>query len=331
MKSNLLKLTLVAAACAAISVPAYSQDDKTMIRITHAAANDIGTDQQMLAWTFANYVNDNSNTLEVKIFPNNQLGETREVLEAMQLGSGSSLHIGGMAEFSNFCKKCGITGLPFIWKDYAHINRVLDGEVGDALKKELGKSGFVALGYGASWGYRNVVTTSKTVNEVADLENLKIRTIPTPIFLAAINSMGASATPMNFGEIYTALETGVLDGFEHTAATVITNKFYEITKNIALTRHLYDPTVMAFSKSEWSKLDDKEKQVITDGARIATDVVKALAPVREKESIDFLRTKGMTVTNIDMSPVQKSVYSVQQELADKIGSKDLLNKILEDK
>ncbi|WP_316978296.1 TRAP transporter substrate-binding protein [Shumkonia mesophila] len=328
MRIHKLFPPLMAAMVAVVVATAPASAEKTVIRISHAAANDVGTDQQMMAWIFANYVNTYSDSLDARIFPNNQLGESRAVIEAMQLGSGSSLHIGGMAEFANFCKKCGVLGLPLIWKNYEHIHKTLDGEVGDVLKGEMEKVGFKVLAYGDSWGYRNVVTAKKQVTKAEDLKGLKIRTIPTPIFVGAINAMGASAAPMNFGEIYTSLQTGVLDGFEHTAATVMTNKFYEIAKYVALTRHLFDPTVMAFSRARWEELDDKQKETVLKAAKVASDVVRALAPIREAESLAQLTEKGMTVSEIDMAPIRKNARAAQQELAEKIGAADLLQKIL---
>ena len=240
----------------------------------------------MFAWVFANYVNSKAPTLDVKIFPNSGLGQSRQVIEAMQLGSGASMHVGGMAEFANFCKaKCGVIGLPFIFSGYDHVQRVLDGPVGAELSQEMETIGFKVLGYLYSWGYRNVVTAKKEIKTVADLKGSKIRTIPTPVFVGAVNAMGASATPMNFGEVYTSLQSGVLDGYEHTATTTASFKFYEIAKYYALTQHLIDPTVVAFSLSEWKKLDAKEQAVVTEGAKLATDIARAMSPVRDAEGM----------------------------------------------
>ena len=223
---------LVAVAALAIGTASADAQSKKVIRINHAGADDIlGTEHQMFAWIFANYVNQKAPTLDVRLFPNSGLGQSRQVIEAMQLGSGASMHVGGMAEFANFCQaRCGVIGLPFIFKGYDHVQRVLDGPVGAALTAELDKAGFKVLGYLYSWGYRNVVTAKKEIKTVADLKGLKIRTIPTPVFVGAVNAMGASATPMNFGEVYTSMQSGVLDGFEHTASTTLSFKFHEIAK-----------------------------------------------------------------------------------------------------
>jgi tripartite ATP-independent transporter DctP family solute receptor len=302
---------------------------KKVIRVNHAGADDIvNSEHQMFAWIFANYVNSKSQTLEVKLFPNSGLGQSRQVIEAMQLGTGASMHIGGMAEFANFCKECGVLGLPFIFKGYDHVERVLDGPVGAELSKDMEKSGFHVLSYLYSWGYRNVVTTKKEIKTVADLKGLKIRTIPTPVFVGAVNAMGATATPMNFGEIYTSLQTGVIDGYEHTASTTLSSKFYEVAKYIAITQHLLDPTVVAYSASEWKKLDPKEQQVVQEGVKLATDIARAMAPIRDAESFAALKKHGMTVTHPDMAEARANAVGVQKEMAGKLGADKLLTEVL---
>ncbi|MBI3499565.1 MAG: TRAP transporter substrate-binding protein [Proteobacteria bacterium] len=298
--------------------------------MNHAGADDIvGTEHQMYSWVFANYVNSRSQTLDVRLFPNSGLGQSRQVIEAMQLGSGASMHIGGMAEFANFCKaKCGVIGLPFIFRGYDHVQRVLDGPVGADLSKEMEAVGFKVVGYLYSWGYRNVATAKKEIKTVADLKGLKIRTIPTPVFVGAVNAMGASATPMNFGEVYTSLQTGVLDGFEHTASTTLSFKFYEIAKYYALTQHLIDPTVVAFSLAEWSKLDAKEQATIMEASKLATDIARAMSPIRDAESLADLQKRGMIVTRPDMSEARAKAADVQKEMAAKLNAEDLLKQIL---
>jgi TRAP-type transport system periplasmic protein len=328
--------TLIAVAWLAMAAPvmfcadgALAQEKK-VIRVNHAGADDIvGTEHQMFAWIFASYVNSKSPTLEVKLFPNSGLGQSRQVIEAMQLGSGASMHVGGMAEFANFCKaKCGVIGLPFIFTGYDHVQRVLDGPVGAELSQEMEAIGFKVLGYLYSWGYRNVVTAKKEIKTVADLKGLKIRTIPTPVFVGAVNAMGASATPMNFGEVYTSLQSGVLDGFEHTATTTASFKFYEIAKYYALTQHLIDPTVVAFSLAEWKKLDAREQAVVMEGAKLATDIARGMSPVRDVEGMAELQKRGMIITRPDMTEARKAAASVQQELAAKLKAEHLLKQIL---
>jgi len=131
-----------------VGVAGSALAQKKIIRVNHAGAEDIvGTEHQMYSWIFANYVNEKSPTIEVRLFPNSGFGESRQVIEAMQLGSGASMHIGGMAEFANFCQaRCGVIGLPFIFRDYVHVREVLDGPVGEALAAEMETAGAVTKG-----------------------------------------------------------------------------------------------------------------------------------------------------------------------------------------
>ncbi len=304
-----------------------AQSPKKLIRIHTAGPNDLGVDNTMLAHQFASYVNVNSDSVEVKVFPNSQLGQSREVIEAMRLGSGASGTTGGPAEYAAFVKRVGVLGLPFVWKSYEHAMAALGGSVGKALEGDMEKAGFKVLGWSVSWGYRNVVTAKKEVTKPEDLKGLKIRTIPTKVFVAAINSMGANATPMNFGEIYTSLQSGVLDGYEHTAATTVSFKFNEVACCIALTRHLMDPTFLVMSMSEWKKLGPNEQAVLTKGAQLGAEIVRAMAPVREAEALATVKKLGMKVHEIDLAPLQKASASAQDDLARDFGAESLLAEI----
>jgi tripartite ATP-independent transporter DctP family solute receptor len=309
-----LTTALVLGALALAASPAMAQTKK-LVRIHTAGPADIGVDNTMLAWVFMNYVNTHSDSVEAKLFPNSQLGQTREVIEAMRLGSGASATTGGPAEYASFVKRIGVLGLPFIWKSYDHAYDVLNGPVGKELEQDMEKAGFKVLAWSVSWGYRNVVTAKKEVTKPADLKGLKIRTIPTKVFVAAINSMGANATPMNFGEIYTSLQSGVLDGFEHTAATVISFKMNEVACCIALTKHLMDPTFLVFSLAEWKKLSAAEQAALQKAATDAAKVVREMAPQREAEALAQVRKLGMKVNEIDTAPLVKAALTAQDELA----------------
>ncbi len=315
-----LAVLLVAAAA-----PAAAQ--KKILRIHTAGPNDTNVDNTMLAVTFANNANAAASTVDVRVFAASQLGQTREVIEAMRLGSGAAGTTGGPAEYASFVRRLGVLGLPFMWKSYDHAIAVLDGPVGKELDQDMEKAGFKTLAWAVSWGYRNVVTAKKEVKQASDLKGLKIRTIPTKVFVSAINAMGANATPMNFGEIYTSMQSGVLDGFEHTAATVISFKMNEVACCIALTRHLMDPTFLVFSLAEWKKLSPAEQQALQKAAQDAAQVVRKMAPQRESEALAEVRKLGMKVNEIDLAPLQKAALAAQDELAKEFAAEALLAQI----
>jgi tripartite ATP-independent transporter DctP family solute receptor len=319
--------TLIAACLLAFATAAAAQPAKKVLRIHTAGPNDTNVDNTKLAVEFADNANKAASTLDVRVFPASQLGQTREVIEAMRLGSGAAGTTGGPAEYASFVRRLGVLGLPFEWRSYAHALAVLDGPVGRELDQDMEKAGFKVLSWAVSWGFRNVVTAKKEVKQPADLKGLKIRTIPTKVFVAAINSMGANATPMNFGEIYTSLQSGVLDGFEHTAATVISFKMNEVACCIALTRHLMDPTFLVFSLAEWQKLSPAEQAALQKAATDAAGVVRQMAPQREGEALAQVRKLGMKVNEIDTAPLVKAAIVAQDELAKEFGAEKLLEQI----
>ena len=313
----------------AIAVFAFGVQAQTkkLLRIHTAGPNDTNVDNTKLAVEFQDRANAAQSTIEVKVFPASQLGQTREVIEAMRLGSGAAGTTGGPAEYASFVRRLGVLGLPFEWKSYDHALRVLDGPVGKELDQDMEKAGFKVLAWAVSWGYRNVITSKKEVKSAADLKGLKIRTIPTKVFVAAVNSMGANATPMNFGEIYTSLQSGVLDGYEHTAATTISFKMYEVACCMALTKHLMDPTFLVFSLAEWKKLSPAEQAALQKAATEAGKVVREMAPQREGEALAEVRRLGMKVNEIDTRPLVQAALKAQDELAKEFGAEKLLEQI----
>lgn len=314
----------------ALSFPLVASGQaKKQVKISHATAADVANDNHMVSWIIASHINSNSDTLEARIYPANGLGEERAVVEGMQLGAGATMHVGGTAIHNNFNKRMGVLDLPFMWRNYEHAHRVLDGKVGETLAAEHEKLGLKIIGWQDSWGYRNVITTKKEVKKPEDLKGLKIRTIQTPTYVAALNAMGASATPMAFGEVYTSLQTGVLDGFEHSSAVAFTGKYYEVAKYITLTEHLFGPTATVISKKEWDGYTDKERQVVAAAAKLAQDVNRSLSVQRDNESMDKLKAKGMIVNKIDKTAFLKAAGPLQDQLAKTINAEDLL-KIIRD-
>jgi len=297
------------------------------IRFAHAHAPDLNGELHYSAVAFAEAVSGLSDRLTVKIFPQGSLGSEREIYEGMQLGSGAAVTVTGSAILNNFDQRIGVLDLPYLWKDYAHVHRVLDGEVGRDLAAGLERQGLIVLAWLDGWGYRNLITTSKPVLQPADMRGLKIRTIPTPVYLAALRMMGTNPTPMAYGEIYTALQTGVIDGFEQAPAIVVAEKFYEVAKHMTKTRHLFPALVICYSKAQWDRLSPEDQAKLRQAGAIAQEKERALAPVREAEALKTLQERGMTVHEFDVSTFTEAAIKLQDQLAAERGAMDLLQKI----
>lgn len=283
----------------------------------------------MTAWLFQKWIEDHSSQLRVKIYASNTLGQEREIYEGMQLQSGVACAISGTAILNNFVPRMGVLDLPFLWEDYEHVHRVLDGPVGRVLEEDLDKAGFKVLAWMDSWGYRNLVTARKPVTAASDLKGLKIRTIPTPLYVVTLNAMGCNATPMPFGEVYSGMQTGVLDGLEHSAAMIRANRFYEVADHLVLTRHLFGPLAFVYAKYLWDQLSPEEQTQIQEAATMSRDIERALAPVREREALQFLEERGMTIHSIDRGSFAKASEQLQDEWAARNGASDLLRIIRE--
>lgn len=297
------------------------------IRFAHAHAPDLNGELHYSAVAFAEAVGSLSDRLSVKIFPQGSLGSEREIYEGMQLGSGAAVTVTGSAILNNFDQRIGVLDLPYLWKDYDHVHRVLDGEVGRDLAAGLERQGLIVLAWLDGWGYRNIITTSKPVLQPNDLRGLKIRTIPTPVYLAALRMMGTNPTPMAYGEIYTALQTGVIDGFEQAPAIVVAEKFYEVAKHMTKTRHLFPALVICYSKAQWDRLSPDDQAKLRQAGAIAQERERALAPVREAEALKTLQERGMTVHEFDANTFAEAATKLQDQLATERGAMDLLQKI----
>lgn len=332
MKSKLFRwwtvvlVLLIAAGCRP-RTSVNMTEPQVLIRLSHSHPADFNSELHLSAWLFKQWVEAHSTSLKVQIYPAGTLGQERDVYEGMQLGGGVSCVISGTAILNTFCPEVGLLDLPFLWRDYDHVHCALDGVVGQQIAEQLKKRGFIVLAWMDSWGYRNIVTAKKSVHQPSDLKGLKIRTIESPVYIQAMQLMGVNPTPMAFGEVYSSLQTGVLDGFEHSASVVRSNRFYETAKHIVLTRHLFGPLVFCYSQKEWEKLTDSQREVVQQAALFARDIQRALAPVREKEAFRDLKIKGMSITTIDTYGFEQKAHLLQDEFARQRGLTDLLEQI----
>jgi tripartite ATP-independent transporter DctP family solute receptor len=304
-----------------------NQSEKTTIRLSHSHPETFSSELHLTAWLFEHFVEEFSNDLEVKIYAANGLGQEREIYEAMQLGAGASCCVSGAAILNNFIPEIGVLDLPYLWKDYDHVHEALDGEAGQELARISREKGLKILSFLDSWGYRNVVTTSGDIASADDLKGLKIRTIPSRNYIETINSMGMNATPMAFGEVYTGMQTGILDGFEHNATVIQANKLYEVGKHLTYTRHLFGVVVFVYSQKQWKKLTARQQEVIQRAARMAAEIERSLAPVKEQEAIDFLISNGVQTHHIDIEPFRSQSAALQDRLAEQCNGLSILNAI----
>jgi tripartite ATP-independent transporter DctP family solute receptor len=191
--------------------------------------------------------------LKINIFPSSQLGSQREMWQNVQAGIIDGV-IDASANLVNFVPPFGVLDLPYLVQDEAAAFKLLDGPVAqEELVARAAAAGFRVVNF---WEvtFRNIYTRSKPINGVADLRGLKVRVIPNPTFIALFKGLGAAPTPMAFGEVYTGLQQGVIDGAENDSVTYLSVKHAEVARNLAITRHMMLVNTFVMSERQWNRL-----------------------------------------------------------------------------
>ncbi|UJF34856.1 TRAP transporter substrate-binding protein [Paenibacillus hexagrammi] len=258
---------------------------------------------------FAEIVNQKSNgRIKIDVFPNSQLGEEKAVIEQVQLGAIEFTRVstGPLAEFN---KSYGVFSLPYIFDNEEHEWKFLEGDKGKELLDSLEASKLKGLAYYDS-GARSFYA-KKPLNSVDDLKGLKVRVIQNKINIELMEALGANASPMAYGEVFSALQTGVIDAAENNFPSYYTSNHYQVAKNIILDAHQRVPEVLMISKNQWDKLSDDDKKIIKDAAQESVKTEREEWTKFEKESEAKVKEGGATVVEVkDSKPWQDKVKPV---------------------
>ncbi len=229
----------------------------------------------------------------LEFFPNSQLGKEADVVQQVKVGS-IDMMITGSSIWATVAPEFGMLDLGYMFDSYAHVAKSLDGGVGDQLAKVLNdRTGCTVLGWASHFGARSVYTKTP-VNSLADIKGVKLRVLPTPAFIETFKLMGATPTPIPFNELYTAVQTGVVDGYEHDAATVLASKLYEVSSHCWLTEHLFSPMIAVVGKRGLEKMPADIRSAVVHAATEATRVERGQAAVKGKAAVEELKRLGIT-------------------------------------
>lgn len=283
-----------------------------------AAANNKGHPQVTGMEKFAEIVKAKSGgKIEIKLFPGGVLGGDVQTVSALQGGVVEMLVLNAGILSSNV-KAFGAVDLPFLFNSGEEADKVMDGAFGKSLSDKLPATGLVGLAY---WelGFRNLTNNRRAVTKLEDIKGLKIRTLQSPIPIELFNSLGANAVPLPYTELYTALETGTVDGQENPFANIINAKFYEVQKYLTVTRHQYNPQIVLVSKKFWDGLNDEEKGVLQSAATEARDFQRKVSREADAKALDEIKKTGMQVTELSPAETQK-IRDAVKPLIDKFST-----------
>ena len=232
-------------------------------------------------------------TLKVKIFPDGQLGSEREVLELLQIGSVAATKVSA-ATLSNFVPEYHLLGIPYLFRDKQHLFDVLEGPVGKSILEKGSKFWLRGLCYYDA-GSRSFYTRETAIRTPDDLKGLKIRVMNNQMAINMVNSLGASATPLSYSELYTAMQQGVVDGAENNPPSFVSSNHYELSKYYTLDQHSYVPDVLLIGTKYWNKLSEQEKLWVQDAADISVQAQKKYWNESVDKSMKIAKQAGVEI------------------------------------
>jgi len=250
---------------------------------------------------------------QIKIYPNAQLGTQRELIESVKTGM-IDMTQADPGILGEYYKPLSLLACWYVIEDLDHMYKVIDGPIGKKLKEGLLKHAPIRILDAWYHGTRHLTTSRKPVFKPEDLKGLKIRTPEIKAFMEGMKAMGASVTPIPFGEVYMALQQRVVDGQENPVENIYVMKFYEVQKYMTLTRHMLIPYMQIINEQTWQNLPDEYKEVlkkaIAEGRKLANELVLK----SERENVSVFKEHGMAIIDIDPELFRKRCEEIPIKL-----------------
>ena len=248
--------------------------------------------------------------IKVELYPGGQLGSERDLVELLQIGSLAMAKV-SVGVLEAFVPEMEVFSIPYIFRDNDHYWDILNGEVGKELLAASQPVRLKGLGYFDA-GSRSFYTCSKAISTPEDLSGLKIRTMKSKSAVALMNELGASATPISFGELYTALQQGVVDGAENNAITFYKSRHYEICKNYTLDQHNSPPDIFMMSHKIWQQLSKQEQKWVEQAMAQSTGFQRKLWKQDTDLAFSALKEAGVNIITPDKAPFKKRVEAYKK-------------------
>lgn len=323
---KLKRRTLMAAATAAVALAATGAiAQERTLRFAHHLPT--GSEQHIAAERFAAEVSElTGGALTVEILPAGQMGGQREIIESVQLGT-LDMGYGESGLYANHVPAFGILSLPYLYGSEQHWAAVVDGEIGAALADQLASQANIKVLNWILAGYRDTYLADNPVNVPADFEGVKIRVPESPVFIQTFSALGAQPTPVPGPEMYTALQTRLVDAMEGTPEVAVTYKIFEVTSYGSKTRHILFDGSFAINNDLFDSLPADQQDAILTAAAHAAEQQRAERADRENNWFEQLGELGMTLNDVDTGAFQDVLGPVQDSFAEQAGATELLAQI----
>jgi len=260
-------------------------------------------------------------------FPSSALGGEREMIEAVQLGTLDVVNT-STGPVGNFVPEVKIVDIPFLFRDYAHARKVMDGPIGQDLLTKFPAKGLVALAWTEN-GFRHMTNNKRSIVKPEDAAGLKMRTMENKVHMEGYRAFGIQPTPMAFPEVFGALQQGTVDGQENPIPVILASKFSQVQKHLSLTGHVYSPALLITSPRLMNKLSDADKKVFYAAAKSASAAQRKKVNEDEDNGIAQLEKEGMTVVRkVDGQAFRNALIAPYAEYSKEFGA-DNIRKIQE--
>ncbi|MEW9124194.1 MAG: TRAP transporter substrate-binding protein [Thermotaleaceae bacterium] len=266
--------------------------------------------------------------IKVDIFPALQLGSMREQAEAVQMGS-HEITLQPISVLTPFVEELQIVDFPFLWPSTEQMWDILDGEAGDKLLAKTEAKGFKSLGFWGS-GFKNFTTRGKEIHMPADFAGVKMRVMPSPLLLAQYKAWGANAVPIEYAELYNALQQKIVDGQENPISTIAMNKFYEVQDNMILSNHGYLAYVFVTNKGWFDGLPEEYKEMVIEAEKEARNVQRKTLEEKEKQFLEEIKQSNINVYELtaeERAAFVEASKPVHEEFANSPEKKEILELI----
>jgi tripartite ATP-independent transporter DctP family solute receptor len=264
--------------------------------------------------------------IEIQAYPGGQLGGSRDMIEAVANGM-QEMVTEGAANFGQWVPSIGVIEAPYIWRGIDHLNKVMNGPLGEDFNKQLiEKRGMRILGT-TYYGVRQLTTTNKMVKSVSDMANFKLRVPENEVFMAMAKAWGAKPTPINFNELWLALKQNVVDGEENPLPTIDSGKFYEVQKYLVLTAHILTPRLVVVNENFWKKVPAPEQKILKDTIMEGIQWNNEQILAKEKELLDRFKSLGMIIVEPNVEEFRKAVLDTVPKQFEAKWGKDTWEKI----
>lgn len=270
---------------------------------------------QLAGEKFAELVAASTDEVKIEVYPQEQLGNEKTLPEGLTMGTvgGIILSSGG---FGRLCPEISVIDAPYIWDSPEKMSQVLRGSIGDELKERVENEKQIHILDIWFAGTRHLTTKDKVIKSPEDLKGMKIRAPEIPLYMETVKAMGAAPTPISFGELFSALQTGIVDGQENPLAQIWTSKFTEVQKCLSLTGHISQGMVVAIQKKTWEDLSPEAQNVLTQAAYDAGDFLRQTLVDDDSDLLEKIKESGMQVTEVDRSLFRERMQPAIDKFSD---------------